>query len=199
MLRRQAFKFGRMPNGQQTRNLPPFAGSCRFVYNKALALNIERFEKKDWRLGSAKLCALLPNWKREHEFLSDVPAQALQQALKNLERAYTNFFQKRADFPKFKKTGHHESFPIPPRVRGRQPKRAHQTAETWLDALPQGIPFLQGSSREGRPSNFFYKPQNDRDESFLPANSSLDATHSQQYLNTLRSVLLIFSAPVPSY
>jgi putative transposase len=59
------------------------------------------------------LCALLPNWKMEHEFLSDVPAQALQQALKNLERAYTNFFQKRAHFPKFKKKGQRESFRIP--------------------------------------------------------------------------------------
>jgi putative transposase len=35
--------------------------------------------------------------------LSDATAQALQQSLKNLERAYTNFFEKRADFPKFKK------------------------------------------------------------------------------------------------
>jgi putative transposase len=49
----------------------------------------------------------------EHEFLSNVPAQALQQSLKNLERAYTNFFQKRADFPKFKKKGQRESFRIP--------------------------------------------------------------------------------------
>src|SRR4029077_11165769 len=83
------------------RNLRRFAGSCRFVYNKALALNVERYEQKKKRLGYAGLCALLPNWKMEHEFLSAVPAQALQQALKNLERAYTNFFQKRADFPKF--------------------------------------------------------------------------------------------------
>ena len=78
-----------------------------------MALNIERYEKKEKRLGYAGLCALLPNWKREHEFLSDVPAQALQQALKNLERAYTNFFQKRADFPKFKKKGQRESFRVP--------------------------------------------------------------------------------------
>jgi putative transposase len=49
----------------------------------------------------------------KHEFLSDVPAQALQQALKNLERAYTNFFQKRAHFPKFKNKGQRESFRIP--------------------------------------------------------------------------------------
>ena len=113
MLRLQAFKFELMPNGEQVRHLRQFAGSCRFVYNKALALNIERYEKKEKRLGYAGLCALLPNWKMEHEFLSDVPAQALQQALKNLERAYTNFFQKRADFPKFKKKGQRESFRIP--------------------------------------------------------------------------------------
>jgi putative transposase len=48
--------------------------SCRFVYNKALALNLERYEKKEKRLGYAGLCALLPNWKMEHEFLSKVPA-----------------------------------------------------------------------------------------------------------------------------
>ena len=112
-VRLQAFKFALRPNGEQIRNLRQFAGSCRFVYNKALALNVERYEKKKKRLGYAGLCALLPNWKMEHEFLSAVPAQALQQALKNLERAYTNFFQKRADFPKFKKKGQRESFRIP--------------------------------------------------------------------------------------
>ena len=74
----QAFQFEGMPNGEQLRNLRQFAGSCRFVYNKALALNRERYEKKEQRLGYAKLCALLPNWKLEHPFLSDVPAQALQ-------------------------------------------------------------------------------------------------------------------------
>jgi len=107
------FKFELQPNGEQLRNLRQFAGSCRFVYNKGLALNLERYEKKEQRLGYAGLCALLPNWKMEHEFLSEVPAQALQQALKNLERAYTNFFQKRADFPKFKKKGQRESFRVP--------------------------------------------------------------------------------------
>ena len=113
MLRLQVFKFELGPNGEQLRNLRQFAGSCRFVYNKALALNVERYEKKEKRLGYAGLCALLPNWKMEHEFLSAVPAQALQQSLKNLERAYTNFFRKIADFPKFKKKGQRESFRIP--------------------------------------------------------------------------------------
>jgi putative transposase len=113
VLRLPAFKFELQPNGEQLRNLRQFAGSCRFVYNKGLALNLERHEKEEKRLGYAGLCALLPNWKMEHEFLSEVPAQALQQALQNLERAYTNFFQKRADFPKFKKKGQRESFRVP--------------------------------------------------------------------------------------
>src|SRR6266480_2693529 len=52
-------------------------------------------------------------WIANQHFLSEVPAQALQQALKNLERAYSNFFQKRAEFPKFKKKGQRESFRVP--------------------------------------------------------------------------------------
>jgi putative transposase len=113
MLRLQAYKFELMPNGEQVRMMRRFAGSCRFVYNKGLALNKERYEKKEKRLGYAGLCALLPAWKIEHPFLSDVPAQALQQALKNLERAYINFFKKRADFPKFHKKGQRNGFRIP--------------------------------------------------------------------------------------
>ena len=55
MLRLQAFKFELQPNGEQLRNLRQFAGSCRFVYNKGLALNLERYEKKDW---ATRACAL---------------------------------------------------------------------------------------------------------------------------------------------
>ena len=99
MLRLQAYQFELRPNGEQLRNLRQFAGSCRFVYNKALALNTERYNQKEKRLGYAGLCALLPNWKREHPFLSEVPAQALQQALKNLERAYSNFFREARGVP----------------------------------------------------------------------------------------------------
>ncbi len=101
MLRRQSYKFEGRPNGEQLRHLRRFAGACRFVYNKALALNKERNEKKEKRLGYASLCAQLPKWKTEFAWLSDVPAQAFQQSLKDLERGFTNFFEKRAEFPEF--------------------------------------------------------------------------------------------------
>jgi transposase len=74
MLRRQGFQFELMPNGQETRQLRQFAGSCRFVYNKALAINTQRYEKKEKRLGYTELCALLPGWKKEHPFLSRTSA-----------------------------------------------------------------------------------------------------------------------------
>ena len=113
MVRVQGYRFEALPNGEQLRNLRRFAGSCRFVYNKALALNQQRYENKEKRLGYAGLCALLPNWKMAHPWLSDAPSQALQQSLKDLERAHLNFFQKRADFPRFHKKGRKDSFRIP--------------------------------------------------------------------------------------
>jgi putative transposase len=38
MQRLQAFKYELKPAGEQQRHLRRYAGSCRFVYNKALAL-----------------------------------------------------------------------------------------------------------------------------------------------------------------
>src|SRR5438270_626097 len=113
MLRKQGYKFEAQPNGEQLRNLRRFVGACRFVYNKALALNKDRYEEKAKRLGYAGLCALLPRWKTEFAWLSDVPAQALQQSLKDLERGFSNFFEKRAEFPAFHKKGRKDSFRIP--------------------------------------------------------------------------------------
>jgi len=83
-----------------------------FRYNKGLALNKQRYENKEKRLGYAGMCALLPGWKTAHPWLSDAPSQALQQSLKDLKRAYTNFFKKRADFPHFHKKGRKDSFRI---------------------------------------------------------------------------------------
>src|SRR6185312_12117947 len=115
MQRLQAYKFELKPNGEQQRSMRRFAGSCRFVFNKALALQKERHEQGEKKLGYAALCKRLTEWKAQQEtpWLSDTPSQALQQALKNLERAYKNFFDKRSDFPRFKKKGQSDSFRYP--------------------------------------------------------------------------------------
>jgi len=115
MQRLQAFKYELMPNGDQRRDMRRFAGACRFVFNKALALQKERYEQGEKKLGYAGLCKLLTEWRNgaDTPWLKDAPTHPLQQTLKDLERAYANFFAKRADFPRFKKKGQGDSFRYP--------------------------------------------------------------------------------------
>jgi putative transposase len=119
--RLQAFKFELRPNGAQRRQMRCFAGSCRFVYNKGLSLQKARFDAGKKKLGYVELCKRLTDWRNDPEipWLKDAPTHPLQQALKDLERAYTNFFAQRADFPRFKKKGKHNSFryPDPKQIR----------------------------------------------------------------------------------
>lgn len=115
MQRLQAFKYELMPDGEQRRTMRRFSGSCRFVFNKALALQKERFEQGEKKMGYGGLCKQLTEWKAEPDttWLRDTPSQALQQSLKDLERAYANFFARRAEFPRFKKKGYSDSFRYP--------------------------------------------------------------------------------------
>ncbi|HCF2711365.1 TPA: transposase [Pseudomonas aeruginosa] len=126
MQRLQAFKYELMPTGEQQRQMRRFAGSCRFVFNKALALQKERYEQSEKKLGYAGLCKRLTEWRHDPEtaWLKDAPTHPLQQVLKDLERAYSNFFAKRADFPRFKKKAQSDSFryPDPKQVKLDQAK-----------------------------------------------------------------------------
>ena len=114
MKRLQAYKFELKPNGEQTLKMRQFAGCCRFVSNKALAFQQAQYAADNRsKFSYVALANLLPSWKQENNWLADAPSQALQQALKNLERAYMNFFEKRADFPRYKKRGQQDSFRYP--------------------------------------------------------------------------------------
>jgi putative transposase len=116
MKRLQAYKFELKPNGEQQRDMRRFAGACRFVFNKALAWQSEQYAAdKTVKFSYTTLANLLPLWKQDPtlQWLKESPSQPLQQTLKDLERAYKNFFAKRADFPRFKKKGQSDSFRYP--------------------------------------------------------------------------------------
>ena len=114
MLLRKAFKFEIMPNGEQRRKIKQFCGCCRFVFNRALAWQNEQYEQDNsFKFSYTKIANLLPQWKKELIWLKECHSQVLQQSLKDLENAFKNFFQQRADFPKFKKKGVKESFRFP--------------------------------------------------------------------------------------
>jgi putative transposase len=113
MKRLQAFKYELMPNGEQMRDMCRFAGARRFVYNKALARQKENYAAGGKFIGYVAMANLLPEWKKEFPWLRESPAHTLQQSLKDAERAYKNFFEKRAAFPRFKHKGTGDSFRFP--------------------------------------------------------------------------------------
>ena len=115
MLRRQAFKYELMPNGGQQRDMRRFAGSCRFVFNQALALQQANHQAGEQFIGYVAMAKRLTEWRngRETPWLKDAPVHPLQHALKDLDRAYKNFFAKRAGFPRFKRKGSGERFRFP--------------------------------------------------------------------------------------
>ena len=115
MQRRQVFKYELMPNGETQRQLRRFAGSCRFVYNKALALQQVNHEAGKKFIGYVAMAKHLTAWRNGEEtpWLKDTPVHPLQHALKDLDKAYQNFFAKRADFPRFKRKGSGNSFRYP--------------------------------------------------------------------------------------
>ena len=119
MKRLQAFKFQLRPGGQQEREMRRFAGACRFVFNRALARQNENHEAGNKYIPYGKMASWLVEWKNatEMQWLKDSPSQPLQQSLKGLERAYKNFFQKRAAFPRFKKRGQNDAFRYPQGVK----------------------------------------------------------------------------------
>ncbi|OZI30796.1 cytosine methyltransferase [Bordetella genomosp. 10] len=127
MQRLQACKFALRPDGRQERQMRRFAGSCRVVFNEALSLQKARYEAGKKKLGYAGLCKELTAWRngallpsgRTAPWLADGPVHTQQQTLKDLERAYTNFFAKRADFPRFKKKGQSDSlrYPDPKQIK----------------------------------------------------------------------------------
>ena len=161
MRRIQAYRFELKPNGEQQRKMRRFAGSCRFVYNKALALQKESYTADNKAIFSyVGLANLLPAWKEEIPWLSDSPSQVLQQALKNLERAYKNFFAKRANFPRFKKKGVGDSF-----------------------RYPQGFKLDQGNSRIFLPKLGWLRYRNSRDMLGTAKNITVSSNGSKWFVS----------------
>ncbi len=111
----QAFKYELQPNGENERDMYRAEGCCRFVFNKALALQKENYESGKKFINYGAMAKSLTCWRNTAEtaWLKDAPFHSLQHSLKDLEKAYKNFFAKRADFPRFKKKGDGGSFRYP--------------------------------------------------------------------------------------
>ncbi len=109
---RKGVKFRAYPNKEQQNLINRTLGSCRFIYNRGLALINEAFTNGQ-RLGYKQTSSMLTSLKQEEEFsfLKEVDSIALQQSLRDLDRGFSNFFKKLSQHPQFKsKHNHHHSY-----------------------------------------------------------------------------------------
>jgi len=107
----KAFKYRFFPTDEQSAQLARTFGCARYVYNQALDFRSKAWRQEKKSVGYHDTALKLTEWKKEPErtFLCEVSSVVLQQSLRNLDDAFTNFFEKRAEYPKFKSRRHRQS------------------------------------------------------------------------------------------
>jgi len=111
VIAQKAFKYRFFPTDEQAAQLAKTFGCARYVYNQALGYRSKSWQQEKKSIGYHDTALKLTEWKQEPEkaFLSEVSSVVLQQSLRNLDIAFTNFFEKRAQYPKFKSRHHRQS------------------------------------------------------------------------------------------
>lgn len=113
----KAFKYKLNPNEEQKVLLNKHIGACRFIYNLALETKQMAYVGNKVNLSYFELHSQLKDLKEELPWLKELNSQSLQQAITNLDKAYTAFFKGQNSFPKFKKKSNKGSFNIPQNIK----------------------------------------------------------------------------------
>jgi len=110
MLITKGYKYRIYPNRFQAEYMNSIFGSCRFVYNYFLSLRSSLWKEKKESISPAAESRMLTLLKRSpgHTWLSECDSMALQESLKDLDKAYKNFFEKRGKYPRFKSKREHK-------------------------------------------------------------------------------------------
>ncbi|MGX1669839.1 RNA-guided endonuclease InsQ/TnpB family protein [Streptomyces sp. NPDC055400] len=103
------------PTEAQEQVLARWGHTARAVWNTALHQRIYVYEQRRHTLRSSEQCRHLTQARAELGWIADLPAQAAQQILRNLDRAYGNYWKPEhpAQFPAFKKREHRMGVPLP--------------------------------------------------------------------------------------
>lgn len=116
---RKAFRYRLYPNEEQQSGLTVQFGHARFVFNWALATRDAYYKEHEKNLGYYALKRMMTELKRQpdHAWLKEADSQALQAKVEDLDRAFTNYFKKRAGHPRFKRRHSHQSIRYPQRFK----------------------------------------------------------------------------------
>ncbi|WP_263784978.1 RNA-guided endonuclease InsQ/TnpB family protein [Salinibacter grassmerensis] len=101
---KRTYRYRLYPSEAQKAELARTFGCSRWVYNWALETKTKAYYQDEESLSFTGLSSRLTSKKKEDEtkWLSEVSAVTLQQSLRNLNQAFTNFFEGRAEYPSFK-------------------------------------------------------------------------------------------------
>jgi putative transposase len=119
-IHRKTYRFRMRPTRAQESGLNRLAGARRWVWNWALGRWKDHYKATGKTISLAQLSCELTALKQQPEtaWLKEADSQALQQTLKDLHRAFANFFAKRARHPRFKSRKRDPlRFRIPQRVK----------------------------------------------------------------------------------
>ena len=91
------------PNKEQKQLINQTFGCCRLIYNTGLAMRSNAY-KNGTPANYSQTSAMLTNLKKDPSFafLKLVDSVALQQALRNLDKSFQNFFKHLGKYPRFK-------------------------------------------------------------------------------------------------
>ncbi|MEU6242328.1 RNA-guided endonuclease TnpB family protein [Streptomyces sp. NPDC047024] len=140
---KRAFKYRFYPTEAQAAELARTFGCVRRVYNLALAARSEAWARQE-RVNYNQTSAMLTTWKKTEElaFLNYVSSVPLQQALRHLQTAFTNFFANRAKYPRFKSRKSAEYTTSAFRFRDGKLTLAKMNEPlniVWSRLLPEGV------------------------------------------------------------
>lgn len=104
----KAFKYRFYPTPEQETLLRRTMGCTRLVYNRALAVRTSAWYERQERVEYKESSAMLTQWKKQDDldFLNEVSSVPLQQGLRHLQTAFSNFWAGRTKYPNFKKKHH---------------------------------------------------------------------------------------------
>ncbi|WP_277631394.1 RNA-guided endonuclease TnpB family protein, partial [Atopococcus tabaci] len=102
MIVNKAYKFRLYPNKEQQILINKTFGCSRFVFNHFLAKWDNTYKETGKGLTYNSCSAQLTQLKKELTWLKEVDSIAIQSSLKNLADAYSRFFKKQNDKPRFK-------------------------------------------------------------------------------------------------
>jgi putative transposase len=104
----KAYKVELKPNNKQRTFLEKSAGTARFAYNWGLNQRIELYEKEKKSVSAIDQHKILCSKKKEeYPWMYEVSKMAPQEALRDLDKAFKNFFRglkkgQKVGYPKFK-------------------------------------------------------------------------------------------------